>query len=761
MRAGAIQSALDAVARHPDFRSWVGTLQSHTPAGAAIDFDLQVEMPPAWAAVGQSPTGVRLIERVTLHFDGRFPGAPPHFRLRADFPRTFPHLQPGSADTAPRPCLVAGSESNLYWSQGLPGMLRQLSAWLLNAARGTLNADPVSWEPARRDSLDDVAIVDLEKVRQLPAAHVPLAYLATEYVAYDVNGEFLGYRIFVRGSCVPDDAFWRGLRQDDSTGFTQGNSLAVVLSPRLASGQKKVIDEYAPDVVSDLPSLRQTLQNWGCLKPFDDFLQVAKTRAAGVKAGRLKSALPILVVVNVARPRALAGSRSTVESFGYIVRLAETGVISTDKGAVRYAGLLEDVSPGLLRRFNQEPEGQDTRRWGLVGAGSLGSKIALHLARAGRAPSIIVDDAMIDSHNFARHSTLPPPELLRDLMIPRMKSWEVGAQIEALAQQTTKSIQTIEAILRVPKKLEGLRTKSDWLLLNTTASPLVRQVLIEAGPGLGRIAEASLFGEGRIGYFGIEGPGRNPDTGDLFVSMLSQVEADPALARQLVSPESRLRTIQTGVGCGSETMAATDADISVVAALIAGDLLRLHRQDLPASGSVAVGLRSEDELSIQWQRTSVAPFTRVELQSRSTDVWKLHLSSEARSKIEADVERYPNVETGGVIWGCVDEALGVIYVLDIIDAPPDSERGPTFFRLGKQGLREALTRRTRLSHGHFHEVGTWHSHLQPSGPSKTDREAGATIAASAEWPHALLIWTPDGYAGLLAEKNPPRKDSAN
>ena len=33
--------------------------------------------------------------------------------------------------------------------------------------------------------------------------------------------------------------------------------------------------------------------------------------------------------------------------------------------------------------------------WALVGAGSLGSKIGLHLGRAGRGPAAIIDSAMM------------------------------------------------------------------------------------------------------------------------------------------------------------------------------------------------------------------------------------------------------------------------------------------------------------------------------------------------------------------------------
>ena len=46
--------------------------------------------------------------------------------------------------------------------------------------------------------------------------------------------------------------------------------------------------------------------------------------------------------------------------------------------------------------------------WTLLGAGSLGSKLALHLARAGSGPTVVVDKSvMCAPHNAARHALVP------------------------------------------------------------------------------------------------------------------------------------------------------------------------------------------------------------------------------------------------------------------------------------------------------------------------------------------------------------------
>lgn len=754
MRAGAVERALADIAGHPDFRGWQRTAYPLTPSGMGFDFDLEVEMPPAWAALGESPNGVAATERVFLQIPDGFPGFPPVFRLRSDFPRSFPHLQPGGVHLAPRPCLVAGSEANLFWRAGVRGMLVQLCAWLHAAARGTLNADPTVWEPARRDSVDDFAFVDLAAIQPLPTRRQTFAYMRASYCGISNGNPVESYRIVVSNkSTALDPPFWKTVSQARDGMLLYGTAPALILSTgQHRDGTPKVNDQYAPDTVSDLVSLRSSLARWGCVESLNSFLGAIERHAAKLDPRAFPQPIPLLILVNVARPRPVAGFSSHLETFGYVLEIsAKKGIPAT--ASVRYAAVLQQLSADLLRRFNQVQIDKPTRPWGLIGAGSLGSKIALHMARSGRAPSILIDDALLDAHNYARHATIPEGTLAEGLL-PKLKARSVSQQLAALQQPAVALFEPIQRVLGSPTMTSQLQKKSEWLLLNTTASVLARHALVEAKCQLPRVAEASLFGSGRIGYLGVEGPGRNPDLGELFAEMTGQLEADHELAAAVLSPEAQLEVIRTGLGCGSETMKVTDAGISLHAAAISTELARLHRDDLDAeSGSILLGKGAEDSLGSTWTRVSVPPFVRVDLETSDPQPWSLHLSAQARKKIEEEVARYPAVETGGVIWGCVDEAIGAIYVLDVIEAPSDSRRGPAHFDLGIEGLNAVLTQRQRQSFGHLHTVGTSHSHLQASGPSGTDRSTARVIADRASRPNALLIWTPAGYRGLLAESS--------
>ncbi|WP_201722252.1 ThiF family adenylyltransferase, partial [Sulfitobacter sp. HI0023] len=70
-----------------------------------------------------------------------------------------------------------------------------------------------------------------------------------------------------------------------------------------------------------------------------------------------------------------------------------------------------------------------------LGCGSLGSKIAMHLARSGRAPISVIDNDTMEPHNYARHSCLPYSADL-DSMFYSSKAGEFAHDVSKLAQES-------------------------------------------------------------------------------------------------------------------------------------------------------------------------------------------------------------------------------------------------------------------------------------------------------------------------------------
>ena len=78
-------------------------------------------------------------------------------------------------------------------------------------------------------------------------------------------------------------------------------------------------------------------------------------------------------------------------------------------------------------------------------------------------------------------------------------------------------------------------------------------------------------------------------------------------------------------------------------------------------------------------------------------------------------EKLPN-ETGGVLLGTIDLARRVVYVVDFIPSPPDSEEWPTCYIRGATGLKEQVERVHMSTGGQLHYLGEWHSHPKGCSP---------------------------------------------
>lgn len=88
----------------------------------------------------------------------------------------------------------------------------------------------------------------------------------------------------------------------------------------------------------------------------------------------------------------------------------------------------------------------------------------------------------------------------------------------------------------------------------------------------------------------------------------------------------------------------------------------------------------------------------------------------------------PN-ETGGVILGYIDHKIKTINVVDVLAAPPDSEKKSNGFIRGTKGLQEVLTDVGNRTANIVGYIGEWHSHppFSSAYPSQTDRELIARL----------------------------------
>jgi len=103
--------------------------------------------------------------------------------------------------------------------------------------------------------------------------------------------------------------------------------------------------------------------------------------------------------------------------------------------------------------------------------------------------------------------------------------------------------------------------------------------------------------------------------------------------------------------------------------------------------------------------------------------WNVIIDADLKEKIsKRRMSQLPN-ETGGVILGYVDQKLKNIYVVDMLNAPPDSSADQTGFTRGVANLKIELAEVRRRTAGIVDYIGEWHSHpsFTSAYPSGLDR----------------------------------------
>lgn len=735
-RTRAIGRAVRQIAAHPSV-SAVAAVPGEYGGYVA---EIMVRMPTRWAAGGASPGGVRPNESVRFAFPPEYPLRAPGIWLRGDFSREHPHLLPGRPDEPPAPCYFEGDPDDLLRLRGIHGVVTQVADWLEKAAAFALIDPEQGWEPARRDRCDDSVEMDVAQVRTLATAGGGSAFLGAPYGSIG-RGDGLSYLLAITAERVPlSEPVMRAVLGE---GRRLGLALAV-WAGRSAAGGPGVDARYAPENVATVGDLHARAAASGMGGQLSSALSLVSRRLAS-SDGEAKLVLAVLLLVR--RPFPLIGAGSEIEVLPYVVE-AKRG---TDLGAasvhpVRLAAARDALSAGLLARMAGRAPASGL--WTLLGAGSLGSKIGLHLAREGRAPGLVVDRSLMFAHNFARHG-LVPGVMERDLDGPKAQAMinAVGALGQKCAGVCRDMVQLAAA---GGSDLAACWPDGTGFVLDATGSAAVTGALClpSVKSRRPRAIECSLYGGGRVAFLSIEGPACNPDLQDLSAEAFRLMAADAAAGD--VALGTPADTVGVGQGCSTVTARMTDAALSAPCPAMSARISSLIDEGLPEDGGeVLLGLVEADLLGQSWQAHAVPPCTRLLAADGGASV---SVAARVVASIDAQIAARPGVETGGVLLGRYNEATDSHHVVGLMPPPPDSAFGREEFRLGMDGLGADIRETVRRTNGALYPLGTWHNHLADTPPSPTDLATGALLAFGQEFPALLLIRAPGRFVGLIAER---------
>ena len=368
------------------------------------------------------------------------------------------------------------------------------------------------------------------------------------------------YSVFAEGPVHP------------SLQFSAGKSVTLVVWPgKQPSGTPIIADTYLPETVTSVEDLKERAETYGCRASLSNALHWMEKC---LRNHPPEGPFCLVVVLLARRPCNVIGTQSPIELCPYVLDIVSPDLYTNgDKTPVRPAGHHHALSRSLLAQLSGIDSSREHPRWTLIGAGSLGSKLALHLARAGNGPTVVVDKSVMTPHNAARHAIIPATGDMHILWMAA-KATLLCDSLRGLDHIANPVPSDAISILTSTNRTRGICRKGSWAIVNATASLAVREALACSQEVPTRVIETTLFSSGQVGVVTVEGPDRNPNTDDLIAECYALLAEDSTLSRIVFGSDDGIRPQSVGQGCSSLTMPMSDSRLSLFAAGMAEYLLR-------------------------------------------------------------------------------------------------------------------------------------------------------------------------------------------
>lgn len=229
---------------------------------------------------------------------------------------------------------------------------------------------------------------------------------------------------------------------------------------------------------------------------------------------------------------------------------------------------------------------------------------------------------------------------------------------------------------------------------------------------------------------------------------------NPDLAGHFGPPEDRLRY---GLSCRDLTSRMRQDLVALHAAIGSRALRRAL-----ASDSAAISLWRANPESMEVRRFDLKP---THAHRTAKGQWTVCIDEGLSSRLHALRKRKLPNETGGVLIGSFDLERSIVYAVDMLPSPPDSEEWPTVYIRGYKGLKSRVEEIGRGTDGQLEYIGEWHSH--PAGctckPSDDDLQVFSWLADLMEpdgLPAVMMIAGDEGelatFVGTIARHHEGR-----
>lgn len=662
---------------------------------------------------------IRLLESIAVEFDPADQSQPSTIALRSDFPKV-PHTYLVAEGELLRLCLFDEpySEQRLHWTAS--AYLQQLHIWLSKTATGTLHQPDQPVEPFLPGSPAQVVL--------------PSQFFEADY------------------SSGPQPLLLDVFPRNAQSGFTY-------VARRQDAGVRNELDlKCTALVVETIPQTQGSLTHHPRnLFQLQEFLKTMDTDLSQTLQDSLRDWIIrqvrypeafVLVVLRIPVRRSDDGVPETIEvrafevtgsarelgkSLGYLDEVdgnvgAIVGKPRTTSGSQNVTLLPLNPVRDLTRRHAQILSGTHCLpdlRILAVGAGALGSHILLNLARGGFGTWVVIDHDVLLPHNLVRHA-------LPGAYVGSEKAGALAYFVNSL-HEDGRTVDSLGADVLIHPVTDELRAKFDAIDVSVdfSASPAVARWLALDAPGDSRRISVFLNPKGTDLVLMAEDETRSMRLDQIEAQYYRAVIERKEFAEHLPDSTELLRYGRT---CRDVTSTLPQDMI----ALFSGIAARALKNRIANPGySLAIWQISSNQ-SVSYRSVELAE----PVEFRCGD-WRISTDKCTLRKLH-DLRQcaLPN-ETGGVLLGYPDHLHGVLYVVDALPSPPDSEEWPTSYIRGCDGLKEAVDEVASRTAGIVKYLGEWHSH-----PDKSACELSLADLKFLSWLTDYMFL--DGMPALMA-----------
>jgi len=680
------------------FVKFLGAFRVEEPTDQEIIlFEVEIERPQ------HCKYAVNRSERLAVIFDPDSDKTPDVLALRIDFPQV-PHLNLRIYERPKSLCLYDGDPRDvmLRWTPLL--FIERIRQWLNLTSKGELHQEDQPLEPLLLPSAGSIVLPD-EAYRHLTLAKDMPVCVCRVSQEEDRDWMLIAKRLD-NGSKQKKPPFIAMGFLCDLT--THGG---IHRQPKTVSELASLVEDNGLDLIGQL---RDRLIGW-------------------YKAGQIESysdSLPILII-SFPKTRTESGKLEEIEVWAFacdkkLVDLGvDLGIWGITGGKIGLHLPVDETKHGdsvpimpfkTIRSFSRKSAAAlsgllapNNSKIVLIGVGALGSHFFLNAIRAGLGHWTVIDNDRLLPHNLARHA-------LDGRAVGLYKAYCLSILANEMTDDESITIPIIADLLapREQEKNLNVALSEANIIIDASASlSVARHLALDTNSSARRVS-TFFTPSGNSSVFLMEDEERFSPLDILEMQYYREILKSDQLRDHLSISG---RPIRYGQSCRDLTSRIPQDIVTLHAALSGGAFKKALSQPTAFGGIWTIESNSQQ---IAFISIPISPLVKIGDQD-----WRIRTDQAFITKLSnLRKDKLPN-ETGGIILGTHDMKRRIVYLIDTIPSPPDSEEWPTVYIRGCKGLAAEVHRIETQTAGNVTYIGEWHSHPDGSSvrPSQDDLKA--------------------------------------